>query len=167
MGSAAPVFEIPTHCKAGIIEDAGPNFKVKVAQVPVPTPGNPYTKFCSYCQVLSHLGPDDILIKLNVTGLCQSDLHYMLDDLGNPTPPSIPDTTKRTRHINGHIRRVLPRPRRRRNRSPNRRQRQNIQTRRPRRDQAHHGHMRDMPIMLERQGDILRRRGPHRPHGPW
>ncbi|KAL4950520.1 glycosyl hydrolase family 76-domain-containing protein [Aspergillus filifer] len=65
MGSATPIYEIPTHCKAGIIENAGPNFTVKIEQVPVPEPG-----------------PDEILIKLNVTGLCQSDLHYMLDDLG-------------------------------------------------------------------------------------
>ncbi|KAL4875244.1 glycosyl hydrolase family 76-domain-containing protein [Aspergillus karnatakaensis] len=27
-------------------------------------------------------GPNDVLIKLNVTGLCQSDIHYMLDDIG-------------------------------------------------------------------------------------
>lgn len=65
MGSITPSFEIPSHCKAGVIEDAGPNFKVKVVDVPVPEPG-----------------ADDILIKLNVTGICQSDLHYMLDDLG-------------------------------------------------------------------------------------
>ncbi|KAL4804157.1 glycosyl hydrolase family 76-domain-containing protein [Aspergillus unguis] len=58
-------YDIPSHCKAGIVEDVGPNFKVKVVDVPVPEPG-----------------PDDVLIKLNVTGLCQSDLHYMLDDLG-------------------------------------------------------------------------------------
>ncbi|KAL5337210.1 glycosyl hydrolase family 76-domain-containing protein [Aspergillus crustosus] len=65
MGSVTPVYEIPTHCKAGVIENPGPNFTVKVELVPVPEPG-----------------PDDILIKLNVTGLCQSDVHYMLDDLG-------------------------------------------------------------------------------------
>ncbi|KAL4784130.1 glycosyl hydrolase family 76-domain-containing protein [Aspergillus varians] len=50
---------------AGVVEDLGPNFKVKVEMVPVPKPG-----------------PDDILIKLNVTGICQSDLHYMLVDVG-------------------------------------------------------------------------------------
>ncbi|KAL4912664.1 glycosyl hydrolase family 76-domain-containing protein [Aspergillus aurantiobrunneus] len=65
MGSIAPSFDIPSHCKAGVILDAGPDFKVVVENVPVPEPG-----------------PDDILIRLNVTGLCQSDLHYMLDDLG-------------------------------------------------------------------------------------
>ncbi|KAL2826295.1 glycosyl hydrolase family 76-domain-containing protein [Aspergillus cavernicola] len=50
---------------AGVIENPGPDFKVKVEMVPVPEPG-----------------PNDILIKLNVTGLCQSDVHYMLDDIG-------------------------------------------------------------------------------------
>ncbi|KAL4799172.1 glycosyl hydrolase family 76-domain-containing protein [Aspergillus venezuelensis] len=69
---ASIVREVTTADRAGagivticIIENAGPNFTVKVEQVPVPEPG-----------------PDEILIKLNVTGLCQSDLHYMLDDLG-------------------------------------------------------------------------------------
>ncbi|KAL2841865.1 glycosyl hydrolase family 76-domain-containing protein [Aspergillus pseudoustus] len=65
MGSVSPLYDIPTHCKAGVIENAGPEFRVKVELVPVPEPG-----------------PSDILIKLNVTGLCQSDVHYMLDDLG-------------------------------------------------------------------------------------
>ncbi|KAL3441637.1 glycosyl hydrolase family 76-domain-containing protein [Aspergillus insuetus] len=65
MGSVTPSYDIPTHCKAGVIENAGPDFRVKVETVPVPEPG-----------------PNDILIKLNVTGLCQSDVHYMLDDLG-------------------------------------------------------------------------------------
>ncbi|KAL4816229.1 glycosyl hydrolase family 76-domain-containing protein [Aspergillus spinulosporus] len=64
MGSVIPL-EIPTHCKAGVIYNPGPNFTIKVEDVPVPQPG-----------------ADDILIRLNVTGLCQSDLHYMLDDLG-------------------------------------------------------------------------------------
>ncbi|KAL2869113.1 glycosyl hydrolase family 76-domain-containing protein [Aspergillus lucknowensis] len=49
---------------AGVVENPGPDFKVKVEMVPVPEPG-----------------PNDILIKLNVTGLCQSDVHYMLDDI--------------------------------------------------------------------------------------
>ncbi|CEL10372.1 Putative Alcohol dehydrogenase, class V [Aspergillus calidoustus] len=65
MGSVTPSYNIPTHCKAGVIENAGPDFRVRVETVPVPQPG-----------------PNDILIKLNVTGLCQSDVHYMLDDLG-------------------------------------------------------------------------------------
>lgn len=30
-------------------------------------------------------GPDDVLIKLNATGICYSDIHYMLNDL--PLPP--------------------------------------------------------------------------------
>ncbi|KAL3481349.1 chaperonin 10-like protein [Aspergillus californicus] len=65
MGSITPPYTIPSHCKAGVIENPGPNFTVKVELVPVPEPG-----------------PNDILIKLNVTGLCQSDVHYMLDDIG-------------------------------------------------------------------------------------
>jgi hypothetical protein len=38
MGSITPL-EIPTHCKAGVIYNPGPNFTVKVEDVPVPQPG--------------------------------------------------------------------------------------------------------------------------------
>lgn len=41
MGSVTdtPQFEIPTHCKAGVVVDEGPNFHVEVQMVPVPEPG--------------------------------------------------------------------------------------------------------------------------------
>lgn len=58
---------IPTHCKAGVVVNEGPNFQLQVEDVPVPTPG-----------------PDEILIRLNTTGLCSSDLHLMAGDLGVP-----------------------------------------------------------------------------------
>ncbi|KAJ6022394.1 Polyketide synthase enoylreductase [Penicillium canescens] len=58
---------IPTHCKAGVVVNEGPDFHVEVQMVPVPEPG-----------------PDDILIKLNYTGLCSSDIHMMQGDLGAP-----------------------------------------------------------------------------------
>lgn len=58
---------VPTHCKAGVVVNEGPNFEVRVETVPVPTPG-----------------PDEILIRLNATGLCSSDLHLMAADLGAP-----------------------------------------------------------------------------------
>ncbi|KAL4890638.1 chaperonin 10-like protein [Aspergillus ambiguus] len=69
MSPAMPLSEvhIPTHCKAGVVVNEGPNFEVKVEMVPVPKPG-----------------PNDILIRLNVTGLCASDIHYMQADLGTP-----------------------------------------------------------------------------------
>ncbi|KAF9890491.1 hypothetical protein FE257_005896 [Aspergillus nanangensis] len=57
--------DIPTHCKAGVVINEGPNFEVKVEMVQVPQPG-----------------PNDILIRLNATGLCASDIHYMQGDLG-------------------------------------------------------------------------------------
>lgn len=31
--------EIPTHCKAGVVVNEGPNFHVEVQMVPVPEPG--------------------------------------------------------------------------------------------------------------------------------
>ncbi|EEP78079.1 conserved hypothetical protein [Uncinocarpus reesii 1704] len=60
--------EIPKTCKAGVVYNEGPDFVLKVEDVPVPEPG-----------------PDEVLIKLNITGLCYSDIHFMLGDLGGPT----------------------------------------------------------------------------------
>ncbi|KAJ5771580.1 Polyketide synthase enoylreductase [Penicillium odoratum] len=67
MTSSLPLFEIPTHCKAGVVINEGPDFHVEVQMVPVPEPG-----------------PDEILIRLNFTGLCTSDIHYMKADFGFP-----------------------------------------------------------------------------------
>ncbi|KAJ5618789.1 Polyketide synthase enoylreductase [Penicillium lagena] len=69
MGSVAEnsQFDIPTHCKAGVVVNEGPDFHVEVQMVPVPEPG-----------------PDDVLIRLNFTGLCASDIHLMQGDLGTP-----------------------------------------------------------------------------------
>ncbi|KAJ5701068.1 Polyketide synthase enoylreductase [Penicillium malachiteum] len=67
MGSITPIYEIPTHCKAGVVVNEGPDFHVEVQSVPVPEPG-----------------PDDILIRLNFTGLCASDIHLMKGDIGFP-----------------------------------------------------------------------------------
>lgn len=82
-------FEIPETCKAGVVVSPiysttsccvhishannkqqvnyGPDFHLEVQDVPVPKPG-----------------PGQLLIKLNVTGLCGSDIHFMANDLGNP-----------------------------------------------------------------------------------
>ena len=30
------------------------------------------------------IGPEEVLIKLNVTGLCMSDVHFMMEDWGMP-----------------------------------------------------------------------------------
>ncbi len=62
-----PTFEIPKMCKAGIVKNEGENFTVEVEMVPVPEPA-----------------PDEILIRLNCTGVCGSDVHYMKGDLGRP-----------------------------------------------------------------------------------
>lgn len=55
---------IPTTCKAGVVSNPGPNFTLSTTTVPVPTPG-----------------PNDLLIRLNATGICYSDIHYMLADI--------------------------------------------------------------------------------------
>jgi propanol-preferring alcohol dehydrogenase len=41
MGSVAndPYFEIPTHCKAGVVVNEGPNFHIEIQTVAVPEPG--------------------------------------------------------------------------------------------------------------------------------
>src|SRR5262249_460042 len=59
--------DIPKTCKAGVVVNEGPNFTVEIQDVPVPEPA-----------------PDEVLIRLNVTGICYSDLHYMLGDMGTP-----------------------------------------------------------------------------------
>jgi hypothetical protein len=33
------IYDIPTHCKAGVVVNEGPDFQVKVEMVPVPEPG--------------------------------------------------------------------------------------------------------------------------------
>ncbi|KAF1812835.1 alcohol dehydrogenase [Eremomyces bilateralis CBS 781.70] len=65
--AAEPQYDIPKECKAAVIHDIGPNFTVKVEMVPVPEPG-----------------PGQLLLKLNATGICYSDVHFMLNDLGAP-----------------------------------------------------------------------------------
>ncbi|KIW89101.1 uncharacterized protein Z519_10586 [Cladophialophora bantiana CBS 173.52] len=60
--------EIPKTCLAGVVVNEGPDFHIEVVDVPVPEPG-----------------PNEVLIKLNTTGLCMSDVHYMLNDLGVPS----------------------------------------------------------------------------------
>lgn len=64
MGDAA----LPTTGKAACVTNPGADFGVEVRNdVPVPKPGNM-----------------EVLIKLTVTGICYSDLHYMLEDLPMP-----------------------------------------------------------------------------------
>ncbi|KAK5082252.1 hypothetical protein LTR05_007396 [Lithohypha guttulata] len=59
---------LPSTGKAACVENPGADFKVVVRDdVPVPQPGNM-----------------EVLIKLSVTGICYSDLHYMLEDLPMP-----------------------------------------------------------------------------------
>jgi propanol-preferring alcohol dehydrogenase len=58
-------FDIPKTCKAGVVVNEGPDFYVEVQDVEVPVPG-----------------PEEVLIKLNATGLCLSDIHMStLSDL--------------------------------------------------------------------------------------
>ncbi|KAL6357638.1 hypothetical protein LRP88_07811 [Fusarium phalaenopsidis] len=64
MDQAGP---LPLTCKAGVVIKHGPDFKVEIQDVPIPEPG-----------------PDEILIRLNATGICYSDIHYMLEDLPLP-----------------------------------------------------------------------------------
>ncbi|KAJ5959574.1 Polyketide synthase enoylreductase [Penicillium vulpinum] len=58
-------YVIPEECRAAVVVDEGPNFTIKTQMVKVPVPG-----------------PDEVLIKLNATGICYSDIHYMLNDTG-------------------------------------------------------------------------------------
>ncbi|KAF2722713.1 GroES-like protein [Polychaeton citri CBS 116435] len=59
--------EVPKKCKAAVVVNEGPDFTVEVQEVDVPEPG-----------------PDEVLLKLNATGLCMSDLHFMMNDWAVP-----------------------------------------------------------------------------------
>ncbi|KAF2736209.1 alcohol dehydrogenase 1 [Polyplosphaeria fusca] len=61
------VFSIPKTCKAGVVVNEGPNFHVEVRDVPVP-----------------EIKPNEVLIKLNATGICHSDIHFMSNDWSLP-----------------------------------------------------------------------------------
>ncbi|KAF1982375.1 GroES-like protein [Aulographum hederae CBS 113979] len=60
-------FDVPKTCKAGVVVNEGQDFRVEVQDVPVPEPG-----------------PNDVLLKLNATGLCMSDVHFMMNDWAVP-----------------------------------------------------------------------------------
>ncbi|KUI57498.1 Alcohol dehydrogenase 1 [Cytospora mali] len=60
-------FEIPKEGLAGVVKNEGPNFEIEVKKVSVP-----------------EIGAEDVLIKLNATGLCMSDVHFMLNDWDLP-----------------------------------------------------------------------------------
>ena len=53
--------EIPKKCKAGVVVNEGPDFRVEIQEVDVPEPKD-----------------DELLLKLNCTGLCMSDVHFMM-----------------------------------------------------------------------------------------
>ncbi|OQV03712.1 Alcohol dehydrogenase GroES-like domain-containing protein [Cladophialophora immunda] len=67
MSDPAPTFDIPKECWGGVVKNEGPDFYIEVEKVPVP-----------------EIGPNDVLIKLNATGLCLSDVHFMLNDWNLP-----------------------------------------------------------------------------------
>lgn len=60
-------YEIPKECWAGVVKNEGPDFEVEVKKVPVP-----------------EIGPNEVLIKLNATGICHSDIHFMMHDWATP-----------------------------------------------------------------------------------
>ncbi|KAI1629926.1 alcohol dehydrogenase [Exophiala viscosa] len=67
MSDPSPTFDIPKECWGGVVKNEGPDFYVEVEKVPVP-----------------EIGPHDVLLKLNATGLCLSDVHFMVGDWALP-----------------------------------------------------------------------------------
>ncbi|KAK4560453.1 hypothetical protein LTR86_005649 [Recurvomyces mirabilis] len=59
--------EVPKKGKAGVVVNEGPDFRVEVQEVDVPEPKD-----------------DEVLLRLNVTGLCMSDVHFMVGDWAVP-----------------------------------------------------------------------------------
>src|SRR6266498_4121200 len=93
-GTEAPTFEIPKMCKAGVVVNEGPDFHVEVQMVPVPEPDLSFSPYPFPLNPLPSSTPadnppsiqaaDEVLIRLNCTGICYSDLHFMMGDLGTP-----------------------------------------------------------------------------------
>lgn len=92
---------IPKTCKAGVVVNPGPDFRVCLVGISVLNWAEqrnrsrsktfPYRTLvgcshplCLTSALTSPLGPEDVLIKLNVTGLCMSDVHFMMEDWGLP-----------------------------------------------------------------------------------
>ncbi|KAK5738624.1 hypothetical protein LTS12_025514 [Elasticomyces elasticus] len=59
--------EIPKKGKAAVVVNEGPEFRVEVQEVDVPEPKD-----------------DEVLLRLNATGLCMSDVHFMMNDWAVP-----------------------------------------------------------------------------------
>ncbi|KAK5168371.1 uncharacterized protein LTR77_006941 [Saxophila tyrrhenica] len=59
--------EIPKQGKAGVVVNEGSDFKIEVQMVDVPEPKD-----------------DELLVRLNCTGLCMSDVHFMMNDWALP-----------------------------------------------------------------------------------
>jgi alcohol dehydrogenase, propanol-preferring len=88
--SSGSLFDIPLYCKAGVVHNLGPDFEVRVENVRVPEPGKcalhgspvgPYPTI-----ILPSTEPDQVLIRLKCTGVCQSDIHYMSSAFGPGVP---------------------------------------------------------------------------------
>ncbi|KAF2484410.1 chaperonin 10-like protein [Neohortaea acidophila] len=59
--------EIPKKCIGGVVVNEGPDFHLEVQEIDVPEPKD-----------------DELLVRLNATGLCMSDVHFMLNDWALP-----------------------------------------------------------------------------------
>jgi len=59
--------EVPKKGLGGVVINEGPDFRVEIQELDVPEPKD-----------------DELLVRLNVTGLCMSDVHYMLNDWAVP-----------------------------------------------------------------------------------
>ncbi|CZR50301.1 related to alcohol dehydrogenase, class V [Phialocephala subalpina] len=62
-----PSFDIPKKCEAGVVVNEGPDFHFEIRDVDVP-----------------EVGQNECFIKLNATGLCLSDVHFMSNDWNVP-----------------------------------------------------------------------------------
>ncbi|KAL3442219.1 chaperonin 10-like protein [Aspergillus insuetus] len=63
-----PHILLPQRCKAGVVSINGPHYQLAVTEVAVPKPGKAHPR----------------TMQLNASGLCYTDIHYMLEDLALP-----------------------------------------------------------------------------------
>lgn len=88
--------EVPKKGLGGVVINEGPDFRVEIQELDVPEPSKSQQPWsCPWKQIPSRrsnrsllLGvseeDDELLVRLNVTGLCMSDVHYMLNDWAVP-----------------------------------------------------------------------------------
>lgn len=156
---ANPEFDIPTHCKAGVVVNEGPNFELRVEMVPVPEPGN---KHCLSGRIPREPPLTEATMRLppragRYFAPSECDRGVLVrpaHDAGRSWVPT---------HV--VLRRAIPRPRGRGRRGEGRAKCEELQTWGPRGGEAAAGYLWILRAVLGGQGNPLPQGHPRRSHG--